>query len=45
MTGKAEGLPEPELKLPEGTLPTHMRAIQEHKDKMKSLGKNYKDED
>jgi hypothetical protein len=43
-TGKAEGLPEPELKLPEGTLPTHMRAIQEHKQKMKSLGKEYKED-
>lgn len=39
------GLPEPEQKLPEGTLPTHMRAIMEHKQKMKSLGKDFKEED
>lgn len=46
MTGKdSGGIPEPEFKLPEGTLPTHMRAIQEHKEKMKSLGKDYKEDD
>jgi len=45
VTGKdSGGLPEPEAKLPEGTLPTHMRAIMEHKEKMKSLGKNYSEE-
>jgi len=46
MTGKTNGgIPEPELKLPEGTLPSHLRAIQEHKDKMKSMGKEYPDDE
>mgnify|MGYP000461023340 CR=1 FL=1 len=39
------GIPEPENKLPEGTIPTHLRAIMDHKQKMKSLGKDYKEED
>jgi len=39
------GFPEPETKLPEGTIPTHVKALMEHKEKMKSLGKNFKDEE
>ena len=46
MTGKTNGgIPEPEQKLPEGTLPSHLRAIKEHKDKMKSMGKEYPDDE
>jgi len=46
MTGKMEtGLPEPETKLPEGTLPTHVKAIMDHKAKMKAMGKEFSDSD
>lgn len=39
VTGKAEeGYPQPEVTLPEGTIPTHLRAITEHKTKMHELG-------
>lgn len=44
ITGKMEdGLPEPETKLPEGTLPTHVKAIMDHKAKMKAMGKEFDD--
>jgi hypothetical protein len=33
------GIPEPENKLPEGTIPTHVKAINEYKEKLKSLGR------
>lgn len=41
-TGKTNGgIPEPENALPEGKIPTHLAAIQEHKEKMKAQGKEY----
>jgi len=35
------GIPEPETKLPEGKIPTHVQAIMDHKAKMKAEGKEY----
>lgn len=41
-TGQTNGgIPEPENALPEGKVPTHLAAIQEHKAKMKAMGKEY----
>ena len=38
-SGKTNGgIPEPEAKLPEGKVPTHLKAIEEHKEKMKEKG-------
>ena len=41
-TGQTNGgIPEPESKLPEGKIPTHVQAIMDHKAKMKAEGKEY----
>jgi len=41
-TGQTNGgIPEPETKLPEGKIPTHVQAIMDHKAKMKAEGKEY----
>lgn len=46
MTGAGSGgIPDPEIKLPEGTLPTHVKALMEHKEKMKTLGISTKEDD
>ena len=38
------GIPEPEHKLPEGKIPTHVQAIMDHKAKMKAEGKEYEED-
>jgi hypothetical protein len=44
-TGQTNGgIPEPESKLPEGKIPTHVQAIMDHKAKMKAEGKEYPDD-
>jgi hypothetical protein len=37
------GIPVPEKPLPEGAIPTHLAAIQEHNNKMATLGKSFKE--
>jgi len=39
------GIPEPENKLPEGTIPTHVKAINDYKEKLKSLGRELPSEE
>jgi hypothetical protein len=44
-TGKTNGgIPDPTVELPEGKVPTHLAAIQEHKEKMKAQGKDFPDD-
>jgi len=44
-TGQTNGgIPEPESKLPEGKIPTHVQAIMDHKAKMKAEGKEYQED-
>lgn len=38
------GIPDPTVELPEGKVPTHLAAIQEHKEKMKAQGKQFPDD-
>lgn len=40
-TGAKDGIPEPTVVLPEGTLPTHLKAINDYKEKLKAEGKEF----